>query len=143
MDADNSVLLAVSMVDRANFMFMSDKRDQVDKSKLRSISQMIDTALGKLFDAKISNLIIMSNLSNISEILKSFVEDESFIETTTEVKQLIGEKLDVVYREMLYEAGKYYTDRPFEYNMKSTELYNKIVMECLDRHYYFGLESNL
>jgi len=119
----------------------ADRRDQLTKTELDGICRTIDQALELLMGANIRMVYATAYLADAAELASLCVKDESFMETSSELKDSIVDKVYSGCGELYLEIGKYYTTHDFNFDPRLEGLLKKIVDECTERDYYFGLDS--
>lgn len=135
---NNSLLNAVALLERASAQLKSEKREQVSRSGIALIKQTLLQALDKVRSVGIKDVYILGYLIDVIDCIERLLEDDGYLETDTEIKNIITNKtlacLDLLY----IEAGKYYTDNHFDYNIRLESLLVRIVDHCVGNGYYFG-----
>lgn len=137
---DNNLLLALGIVERIVPQVKDSQRDQLSRSTLNSIKQALDQATSLLSSITLNNDMILFGLCGITEFLDVLLSNDALVETDTESKAMIAERLHTVLSDLYLEAGKYYTTHEFSYGMKMDTLLNRVIDKCLEQGYYFGKE---
>jgi hypothetical protein len=138
---DNRLLTVVSLLERVKLKLKADRRDQLNKTELEGICRTIDQALELIMEADICIVYATAYLVDAAELTSLCVKDESFMETSSELKDSIVDKIYSGCGELYLEVGKYYTKHDFNFDIRLERLLRKIVDECIERDYYFGLDS--
>lgn len=137
---DNSLLLALVLLERVKPHLQEDKRVQINRSGLNMISQAVSQALERLNSVlgKDGNIYIIGDLIVVLETVNSLLQDERFTETDLDTKNMLIEKVTEALNKLYIEVGKYYTNNDFDYSPRMVSLLNRIIDVCIDNGYYFG-----
>lgn len=136
---DNSLLMALAMIERIEPQLKLEHRDQISKANLSFIDQSLSQAVEKISKANCDTYSILSNLISALELIKILLEDETFDYTDSNTKEILGDKIMTSLQDLYLVVGKYYTNHEFNYNVRMEPLLQRIVDKCLERGYYFGI----
>lgn len=137
--SDNSLLLAVALIERVKPQLQEDKRTQINRTGLNMISQAVSQALERLNKilGKDGNIYILGDLIVVLETVNNLLQEESFTETDLETKNMLTEKIAGVLSKLYMEAGRYYTNHDFDYSPRMVPILNRIIDACVEGGYYF------
>jgi len=142
---DNNLLLALSLMERVKPQLKEEKREQINRAGLTLINQMLTQALDCIIKTcrDSGNAYIIGYLIGVTNIVSALLQDESYIETDTETKELLAEKVNECMSRIYLEVGKYYTTHDFVYSVKLCPLLNRVIDTCIEQGYYFGVDEKI
>lgn len=135
--ANNGLLISLALLERTEPYLKVDKREQLDRLNLDMIRVNVSKALEYIADAKLDDIYITGPLLSAVECIEVLLENNSFIETDLETKDIITEKITTALDKMYVAVGKYYTHRNFDYNVRLYPMLKRVVDECIRNEYYF------
>lgn len=138
---NNSYLKAFMLVKRTKPLLLGGKRAQVRRSGIMAIQQTMSRAWEQLQKAegRKNNMFIVGNMVGILEIVKALLQDENYVETDTETKELLLKKLDECIDAMYPDVAEYYMTHDFDPEADPVEnVLQDIIDTCICRGYYFG-----
>lgn len=142
----NGYLKAFMLAKRTRPLLLGDKRAQIRRSGLTAIHQTIGRALEqlqKVGDRK-NNMFILGNMVGILELVGALLQDENYVETDTETKELLVKKLDECVSAMYMDVAEYYMTHDFDPDADAVDtVLQDIIDVCIDRGYYFGEDERI
>lgn len=139
---DNSLLFALTLIERIEPQLKIEKREQINRISLEMISRVVKQSLKYLGCKKQEMFYALVNLFDAADLMEELLDDVDFEETTMEVKELLTDKimkgLDIMY----VEIGKYYTTNHFKYSLRLEPVLIRIINACIRNGYYFGEITN-
>lgn len=136
--SDNSMLTVLALLERTDTLMKSGTREQLDKSILVAIEQLIQKAFIKFQESDCDNTIFLYYFQDIIDIVTALVSTEGFDRTDTVTKDLIVNKIHECLSMLYLEVGKYYTSmHSFDYNYRLNPLLQRVVDNCIHNGYYF------
>lgn len=139
---NNNLLTALALVETVKPQLRYDKREQIPRASLEVIKRALSQALSKINQAEISDTYIIGYLISVVEFIDVLLEQPDYMETDTETKDIITDKVMSALDNLYLEVGKYYTDKDFDHSIKLEPLLMRVVDNCIKRGYYFGETVN-
>lgn len=139
MVADNSVLIALAILERVEPQLNAETRSQIDRNSLIAIQHYIMQAQQKLMGVELKHFEIKSNLAEADNLIIEMLADDAFKMTDIATKELIVSKIETALNLLYVDAGMYYdTEHEFKFSIGLNPLLQRIVNRCIAKGYYFG-----
>lgn len=138
----NEVLSAVILMERITPRIHANSREPISKQHLLQIQQSLSMVLRQLSE-ECKDPLILTPIMEVMTLIDSVTEDETFVETDAETKQLIVERLSDANSQLYLFAGKYYMNNSFTWSLSKFDVLKHIVDNCMDLGFYFGYDKIL
>lgn len=142
MEIDNEVLSAVMLIERVGPKMRSTSREPIRRPALMQIKDQYLRVLG-IISSKCSDMLLLTPIAESVKLIESILEDNSYIETDSDTKDILTDKYSTILQRVYLFAGKYYMDHEFEYNLSKDVLITNIVDSCVANGFYFGFDNEV
>lgn len=137
------MLLAVVLMERVIPLLKEEKREQISRAGVSSISHSILQVYERISDASIKASTIVMKINTVVTVLTSLLEEPAFYETDMETKELLISECNAIMSDIYLAAGKYYMLEEFDYNPRLSNTLNRIIDKCIVMGFYFGVDKEL
>lgn len=138
----NEVLSATTLMERIMPRLDANSRAPISAQHLMQIQQSLSMVLKQLA-VDCHEPLVLTPIMEVVNLIDSVTEDETFVETDAETKQIIVEKLSDALSQLYLFAGKYYMTHDFTWSLGRSDILRHIVDACMDLGYYFGYDAKL
>lgn len=137
---NDNVLRMVACMERAVDAANPEKRVQLNKVELQSIQRTIEMVLDQMKAADVlrCDSMLVSDLLQLQETLRSLGEIADFFQTDVETKAAIVNKLYSCKQRAYKLAGEFYMTNEFNYNPRLKQLLSRIVEGNVSQGFTFG-----
>lgn len=138
----NEVLSAVILMERVTPRLHANSREPISKQHLLQIQQSLSMVLRQL-TGECKDPLVLTPIMEVTKLIDSVTEDETFVETDAETKMLMVERLSDAISQLYLFAGKYYMKNEFTWSLSKSEVLRHIVDNCMELGFYFGVDKEL
>lgn len=138
----NDVLICVSLLERSITLLKENTRETIKRSTVEQIKKNLESILIKL-TPYCKEVMILSPIMEIIELISIVVADETFVETDNETKVVMVDKLKSSLYALYLFAGKFYMTNEFSFSLGTADILKRIVDGCLNNNFYFGIDEQL
>lgn len=140
---NNSVLIAVAVLERIQPELKSEKRVQLNRTNLTVIKQTANQAITNLMNANFRDDVVFSNLLATINIVDALLADEQYDQTDQSTKEELTDRMTTALNVLYLKAGQYYETTEFDYDPRMYKILTSIVDECIKQGYYFGIDKEI
>lgn len=134
---NDKVLSAVILMQRVIPRLNANDRSTIKRQQLLGIQQSVTMALQQLYtDCK--QPLVLTPLMEVVELINNVTSEESFVETDSETKALIVDRISKSMQQLYLFAGKFYMENEFTWTLAKSDVLRSIVNNCIDNGFYFG-----
>lgn len=139
---NNDILLGVILLEKILPQLKRNTREPIRRNTLISIQRSIDLCLGKIYPY-CSEVMIMTPLMEVRELIATITEQQSFTETDIETKNEICQRIVQALSSLYLFAGKFYMTNEFSFSLGMSDVLRRIVDNCMTNNFYFGYDKIL
>lgn len=140
---NNEIISAVNMMERLLPRLKEDSRETIKRAHLGQIKVNIMMILKLLNNNGCNNLMLLTPLMEVANLIETLMKDDNFIETDEDTKYLIVDRMRPAMVEMYIFAGKFYMEHHFEFVPTQMSILINIVEACINNGFYFGYDEKL
>lgn len=140
---NNGPLVALAYLKMVEPAMQFNKRAQLDRTKVLSGKDLIATAMDKITEANLDCFFTLSYLQSAVDCMDNALSDKTFVETDTEFKNIIVEKVNSAIHSLYVPVGRYYCENEFNFQEKMIPILKEIVDHCIAEKEYFGYEKEI
>ena len=139
---NNDVLTSVILMERVIPRLHANSREPISRQQLKQITQSLSMVLRSLYnDCK--EPLVLTPIMEVMTLADNVMADDTFVETDSETKSIIVDRLDTAITELYIFAGKFYMTNEFTWTLTKTDALRHIVDTCMDNGFYFGYDKAL
>lgn len=140
---NNNMLLAVVLMERVMPLLKEEKREQISRAGVSSISHSILQVYERFCSVDTKSGTLVMKINAVVTILTSLLDEPTFYETDEETKELLLKECNDIMSSIYLMAGKYYMSEEFDYNPRLSSTLNRIIDKCILMGFYFGVDKEL
>lgn len=137
MATDNNVISAITLMERLDPLLHRADRAPISLHHLEQIEDKLQHAL-RVMNGIVTQPLIITPIAEVLTLIKTIKEEKNFVETNSETKEIICDKLDTSLTNLYLFAGRYYETHEFDYTFGKHATLQRIVDACVQSGYYFN-----
>ncbi len=138
--ADNNVISAITLMERLDPLLHRADRAPISLHHLEQIENKLQHTL-RVMNGIVTQPLIITPIAEVLTLINVVKEEKNFVETNSETKEIICEKLDTALTNLYLFAGRYYETHEFDYTFGKHATLQRIVDACVRSGYYFNQEA--
>lgn len=140
-NTNNNVITAITLMERITPMLHAQDRAPISARHLKLIQNRLVMVL-ELINKDVQTPLVLVPIGEVIKLVDTLQTENNFVETSSELKDVICESLFSALDQLYLFAGKFYEEHEFDYNIGLDRILQKIVDANIQHGYYFGLEVN-
>lgn len=136
---NNNVITAITLMERMKPLLHVNDRAPISARHLKQISERLSTVLTLIKDVT-RDPLIMIPIGEVLTLIDTLQSESNFVETSSEVKEIICNKIFSALEELYLFGGRFYENHEFDYNIGQDIILQTMVDVNIQNGYYFGLE---
>lgn len=141
-EVKDEILGAVVLMERLIPRLNPNTRETLKRNNLTQVQSTLSIILQQL-RTDCREPLILTPIMEVITLIESVTSDDTFVETDTETKHLMVDRLNSALNQLYLYAGKYYMVNEFTWSLTKTDVLRHIVDCCMNNGFYFNYDNIL